>query len=102
MVDCCLKNVRIVGFLDCKVDESCTLGTGPLTDEELVPRHPGAGILQRSMYSGYLKQHGLKVLKVVFPNGIISYLYSPLLAWENDIALLNMSRLNEHLIALQL
>ncbi len=95
------ENVRIVGFLDCKVDETCTPGTGPLTDEELAPRRPGAEILQRSVYSGYLKLHGLKVLTVVFPNGIISYLYGPVSAWENDIALLNMSWLNEHLIALQ-
>jgi hypothetical protein len=31
----------------------------------------------------------------------ISYLYGPVSARENDIALLNMSWLNEHLIALQ-
>jgi hypothetical protein len=53
------------------------------------------------MYSGYLKRHGLKVLTVVFPNGIIAYLYGPISARENNIALLNMSWLNEHLIALQ-
>jgi hypothetical protein len=95
-------NVRIVGFLDCKVDETCTPGTGPLTDEELAPRHPGAEILQQSVYSGYLKRHGLKVLTVVFPNGIIAYLYGPVSARENDIALLNMSSwLNDHLMALQ-
>jgi hypothetical protein len=53
------------------------------------------------VYSGYLKLHGLKVLTVVFPNGIIAYLYGPVSAWENDIALLNMSLMNEHLMALQ-
>jgi hypothetical protein len=53
------------------------------------------------MYSGYLKLHGLKVLTVVFPNGIIAYLYGPVSARENDIALLNMSWMNEHLMALQ-
>jgi hypothetical protein len=94
-------NVRIVGFLDCKVDKTCTPGTGLLTDEELPPRLPGAEIIQRSMYSGFLKLHGLAVLTVVFPNGIIAYLYGPVLAWENDIALLNMSWLDNHLTALQ-
>ena len=73
--------------MDCKVDETCTPGTGPLTDKELAPRHPGAEILQRSVYSGYLKRHGLKVLTVVFPNGIKAYLYGPISARENDIAL---------------
>jgi hypothetical protein len=38
---------------------------------------------------------------VVFPNGIISYLYGPVSAKENDIGLLNMSWLNDHLVALQ-
>ncbi len=95
-------NVRIVGFLDCKVDETCTPGSGPLRDKQLALRHPGAEVIQRSMYSGYLKLHGLKVLTIVFPNGIVAYLYGPISAWENDIALLNMSWLNEHLIALQL
>ncbi len=93
-------NVHIVGFLDCKVDETCTPGTGPLTDEELPPRLPGAEIIQRSMYSGCLKLHGLKVL-IVFLNGIIACLYGPVLAWENDIALFNMSWLDYHLMALQ-
>jgi len=51
--------------------------------------------------SGYLKIHGLKVLTVVFPNGIIAYLYGPVSARENDIGLLNLSWLNEHLVALQ-
>jgi len=42
------------------------------------------------------------VLTVVFPNGIIGYLYGPVSARENDIGLLNLSWLNEHLVALQL
>ncbi len=79
------NNVRIVGFLDCKVDETCTPGTGPLNDKELAPRCPGAEIIQRSMYSGYLKLHGLKVLTVVFPNGIIAYLYGPVSARETTL-----------------
>jgi hypothetical protein len=58
-------------------------------------------VIQRALYSGYLKIHGLKVLTVVFPNGIIAYLYGPLSAREKNIALLNMSWLNEHLVALQ-
>ncbi len=89
-------------FLDCKIDETCAPGTGPFNDEELAPRRLAADVIQRALYSGYLKRHGLKVLTVVFPNGIIAYLYGPVSARENDIALLNMSWLNEHLVALQL
>jgi hypothetical protein len=67
----------------------------------LAPRRLAAEVIQRALYSGYLKIHGLKVLTVVFPNGIIAYLYGPVSARENDIALLNMSWLNKHLVALQ-
>jgi hypothetical protein len=84
-------NVCIVGFLDCKVNEMCTPGTGPLTDEKLAPRYPGVEVIQRSMYSSYLRLQGLKALTVVFPNGITAYLYGPVFARENYIALLSMS-----------
>ncbi len=83
------------------MDEACIPGTGPLMNKELALRRPGAEVIQRSMYSGYLKLHGLKVLTIVFPNGIIASLCGPVSARENDIALLNMSWLNERLIALQ-
>jgi hypothetical protein len=95
------EDVRIVGFLDCKIDETWTPGTGPMNPEELAERRPCAEIIQRALYSGYLKIHGLKVLTVVFSNGIIAYLYGPVSTRENGIGLLNLSWLNEHLVALQ-
>jgi hypothetical protein len=49
-------NVHITGFLNCKIDKV----TGPFNDEELAERPPGAEIIQRALYSGYLKWHGLK------------------------------------------
>jgi len=97
-----LNDIHIVGFLDCKIDETCTLGFVLFNNEELAERHPGAEIIQRVLYTGCLKIHGLKVLTVVFPNGIIAYLYGPISAWENDIGLPNLSWLNKHWIALQL
>jgi len=36
------QDVRIFGFLDWKINETCTPGMGPLNDEELAERHPGA------------------------------------------------------------
>jgi len=92
---------RIIGFLDCKIDETCTPGSGPVIDEPRSARHPEFPILQEAVFSGYLKRHGLKVLTVVFPNGIIGYLYGPVSARENDIGLLNLSGLNQNLMALQ-
>jgi hypothetical protein len=55
--------VHIIGFLDCKIDKTCTPGTGPINGEELAERRPGAEIIQRALYSGYLKCHGLKVYR---------------------------------------
>jgi len=43
------------------IDKTCTPGTGPIKNEELAERHPGAEIIQRALYSGYLKVHGLNV-----------------------------------------
>jgi hypothetical protein len=60
----------------------------------LALRQLAAEAIQRAQYTGYLKKHGLKVLTVVFPNGIIAYLYGPVSAREHAIGLLNMSWLN--------
>jgi len=43
-----------------------------------------------------------KVLTVFSPNGIFAYLYGPMSARENGVGFLNLSWLNEHLVALQL
>ncbi len=56
------ESVRIIGFLDCKIDEACIPGTGPISNDELAERRPDAEYLQRVVYSGYLKCHSLKVL----------------------------------------
>jgi len=42
------------------------------------------------MYTGYLKQHGIKVLTVVLPNRIITSLYGAVPERQNNNALLNM------------
>ncbi len=73
----------------------------PYDGQRACSKASGAEILQRSVYAGYLKPYGLKVLTAVFPNGIIAYLYGPVSAWKN-IALRDMTWMNEHLVALQL
>jgi hypothetical protein len=72
-----------------------------MTDEELADRWPDADLIQEAVYSGYVKAHGIKVLTVLFPNGITGYLYGPISGRENDIAVLNMSWLNTQLLLLQ-
>jgi len=53
-------------------------------------------IIQRALYSRYFKYHGIKVLIVVFLNGIFAYLYGPVSAKEIVLSLLNMLLLNGH------
>jgi hypothetical protein len=48
-------NFWVIGFLDCKFDETCHPGSGPVEDRQLAPRHENADVLQESMYSGYDK-----------------------------------------------
>jgi hypothetical protein len=73
MVNCCLTMSVLLVFLDCKINVTCTLGTGPANDKELAPRRLAAEVIQRALFS----------------------------ARENDIALLNMMWLNEHSVALK-
>jgi hypothetical protein len=94
-------NILIVGFVDCKIDETCHPGSGPAEDRPLAPQHVDADILQESVYSGYTKSHGLKVLTVTFPNGLISCLYGPISSRGNDNKALNLSHLNGDMIRLQ-
>ena len=95
------ESCRLIGFMDCKLDETCAPGSGPMTDEEYADRWPEADLIQEAVYSGYVKAHGIKVLTVLFPNGITGYLYGPISGRENDIAVLNMSWLNHQLLLLQ-
>jgi len=94
-------NFWLIGFLDCKFDETCTPGSRPIMDEELVDQLEEADLIQEAIYSGYVKAHGIKVLTDLFPNGITGYLYGPISGRKNDIAILNMSWLNHHLLLLQ-
>ncbi len=44
------NNFRIIGFVDCKISETCHPGSGPAEDRQRAPRHDNAWILQESGY----------------------------------------------------
>jgi hypothetical protein len=92
---------QIIGFIDCKICETCHPRSGPAEDQLLALKHEDAEILQESVYSGHISCHGLKILLVVFLNGMIGYVYGPISGRENDIGALNMSQLNQHMIDCQ-
>jgi hypothetical protein len=67
------NNFKIIGFVDCKISETYHLGSSPAEDMQQAPRHNDAWILQESIYSSYIRCHGLKILTVVSTNGLIGY-----------------------------
>jgi hypothetical protein len=94
-------NFHIFGFVDFKIVETCHPGSGPAEDQPGAPRHEDADLIQECVYMGYVKKHGLKILTVAPPNGLIGGLYGPVIAQENDIGTLNLSNLNQELMLLQ-
>ncbi len=48
-------NFCIVGFVDCKIVETCRPGSGPAEDRPGAPCHKDADLVQESVYSGYTK-----------------------------------------------
>jgi hypothetical protein len=66
------------GLLDCKFDETCAPGSGPMTDDELADWQKEADLIQETVYSGYVKAHSSKVIAVLFPNKITGYLHGPI------------------------
>jgi hypothetical protein len=61
---------RIIGFVDASLRETCTPETGPDGDFEGAPRKELSDEMQRALYTGWKKQHGLKIQTVLLPNGL--------------------------------
>jgi hypothetical protein len=61
---------RIFGFVDASLRETCTPETGPDGDYEGAPRKEMSDAMQRAVYTGWKKQHGLKIQTVILPNGM--------------------------------
>jgi hypothetical protein len=56
----------------------------PAEVRTLASWHEDAGILQESVYSGYIKCNILKILTVTFPSGLIGCLYGSISTCENN------------------
>ena len=61
---------RIFGFVDASLKETCTPETGPDGDYQGAPRKEFSDEMQRALYTGWKKQHGLKIQTVILPNGL--------------------------------
>ena len=59
---------RIIGFIDGSIFRTSTPGTGPDGDYEGSMRKPDAYLIQRAVYTGYKKLHGISMLCIMLPN----------------------------------
>ena len=90
-----LEKFRPFAILDCMNYRTYRPGTGPMKGTSR--RRKLAKEIQRCVYSGYIKAHGLKSLTVMLLNGLFGYIYVTSML-ENDVGIYNMSRLEEYLI----
>ena len=70
-----LRN-RVITFIDGSFFRSTRPGSGPDGDYEGSQRKPFNYIIQRAVYIGYKKLHGLLVLCIMLPNGL-NFVYGP-------------------------
>ena len=84
---------RIAMLIDGSVTETATTGTGPNGNYEGSMRKENAYMTQRSIYSGYKKQHGLSNLVICLPTGI-HYIYGPCSMRRSDRSMVNMSNID--------
>jgi len=65
-----------------------------------ITRPGGPGVLQRSVYSGYVKDHCLSLHAITSPDGIIQHLYGPRTGRQNDLNVLDESCIHEKMDAM--
>jgi hypothetical protein len=90
----------VFGFIDHTFNKISTPFSGPCGDYEGAPRKSEYADAQQAFYSGYVKDHEIKVETIFLPNGL-STLFGPVSARQADAGLLGMSNLNEFIVQLQ-
>jgi hypothetical protein len=88
------------GFIDNMIDKNSTPFSGPRGNYEGAAHKAEYADAQQAFYSGYVKNHGIKVETIFLPNGL-STLFGPVPAQRADAGVLAMSNLNEFLVQLQ-
>jgi hypothetical protein len=88
------------GFIDDSIDRILIPFSGPRGDYEGTARIAKYADAQQAFYSGYVKDHSIKVETIFLPNGL-STLFGPMSAWQADAGVLGMSNLSKFLVELQ-
>ena len=100
LIDGTMTIVPGINFLPWDIFGFCMPFSGPHGNYEGAAHRVEFADARQAFYTGYIKDHGLKVETVFLPNGI-STLFGPVLARRNDVGVLRMSNLNEFLVAIQ-
>ena len=74
---------QIWGFVDGTFNETCRSG--------------GNTLIQRTMYSGHHKGHGIKFQGICTPDGMVVYVPGPYEGSMNDITMLQRSEVEKHI-----
>ena len=90
---------RISLFVDCEQTPTCRLGGGPAARGPGAPRWSKAQ--QRAFYNGWKRNHGLKAETVIAPDGLTVFMFGLLSLRRSDLLFLNVSKINQHLHAVQ-
>ena len=91
---------NLFALIDDTVDGSRVPFSGPSGDYEGAPRKDFYMDAQESIYSGYKKEHGIKLETVYLPNGITA-LFGPVSCRQNDRGTLLLSNLDRFLELIQ-
>ena len=54
--------------------------------------------IQRAVYNGHKRKHGLKFQSVVVPDGMVAQMFGPVEGRRHDITLLKLSKLEEKMV----
>lgn len=83
---------RVFGFIDNTMFATCRPGGGPTSNGDR-----NDPLIQRSMYNGWKKIHGLKFQTVDLPNGMHYNVYGPVSVRHNDLYTLHHSNINNRI-----
>jgi hypothetical protein len=71
----------VFGFIDDSIDQILTPFSGPCGNYKGATSKAKYADAQQAFYSGYIKDHGIKVETIFFPNGLLT-LFGPCLLNE--------------------
>ena len=83
---------KCFGFIDGTVHQVCR----PRTKRRFA-QIQNSNNIQRALYSGHKRHHGVKFQSIILPDGMIAMMFGPIEGRRHDITLLKLSKLDERM-----